>query len=75
MVVFGQKIMYLGKNCCIGAKVDVIQAKVVVFGLNGCIRAKWLCSGKSCFIQAKVVVLRANVLCSVKCGCIRAKCL
>ena len=39
MVLFGQTWLYSGKNGC-------IRAKVVVFGIGGCIRTKWLYSGK-----------------------------
>ena len=56
MVVFGQKLCYHGKSGFIGVtclysgkKVDL--GKVVVFGQNGCIRAK------VGLIRANVVVL------------------
>ena len=49
-LVVGQKWLYSCKSGC-------IQAKVVVFGQSGCIRAKWLYSGKSDCIMARVDVL------------------
>ena len=56
MVVIGRKWFYSGKS-------GYIKGKVVVFGQNGCIRAKvvvvgqnWIYSGKSGSIRAKVVV-------------------
>ena len=46
MVVFGQKLLYLGK-------VVLVWGKVVVFLESGSIFAKWLYSGKSGCIRAK----------------------
>ena len=59
VVLFGQKLLYSGESCCIGAK-------IVVFGQNGCNRAKWLYSGK-------VVVFGQKWLYLDKSGCTRAK--
>ena len=71
MVVIGQSVLF--------------WAKVVVFGKNVCIRAKWFNSGKLfVFVQnrlfsGKAVVfwqsscVRAKWFYSVKCGCVRAK--
>ena len=75
VVLFGQKYFYLGKRLCILANVFVLvqggcncakwlcSCKVVVFGQDGCVRAKVVVFGiklfywgKSSCIWAKVVV-------------------
>ena len=58
-------MVVIGQSGSIQAKV-VVFVKVVVFGLSGCIRARWLSSGKSGCVRAKVVVIGQS-------GCIWAK--
>ena len=78
VVLFGQKLLYSDKKCCIRAQ-WLYSGNVVVIGQSGCFRAKmvvcglkWLYSGKSgCFwdkwlYSGKVVALGQG-------GCIRAK--
>ena len=51
MVVIGQKWFYSGKSFTrvkvvnLRQKFCIFQAKVLVFGQSGCIRATWLYSG------------------------------
>ena len=49
--------LYLGKSCCIWAKLVVFGTKWLYLGKGGCIRSKWFYLGKSCLIRAKVVVI------------------
>ena len=49
VVAFGQKWLYSDKS-------GFIQAKVVVFGKSGCIRAKKVVCWQSGFIRVKVVL-------------------
>ena len=39
VIVFGQKLLYLGNSCFIRES-DCIRAKVVVLGQSGCVWAK-----------------------------------
>ena len=55
MVIFGQKMLYSGKSCC-------IRAEVVVVGQSGCIWAELEYSGKPGCIRAKVVVFLGKVI-------------
>ena len=72
MIVFGQKCLYSDRNGCIRAKVFVFF-NVVVFGQNGCIRAKVVEFLQNGCIRAKVVVF-FQVGCSrVKRCCILAE--
>ena len=77
MVVFGQKLLYLGKNACIRGKVVVFEKKwlysdkMVVFGQTGCIWARWLYLGKSGCYRVKVVVFGIKVVVFGQIGCIR----
>ena len=65
MVVFGQKLLYSVKICC-------IRAKWLYFGKKGCIRAKWLYSGKVVvFGHLGCIWAKANVF--VQNGFVRAK--
>ena len=59
MVVFGQS--------------GGIPAKVILFGLSTCNRAKWLLSCKNDCIREKVVVFGKQWLYCGKSGCIRKK--
>ena len=61
VVVFGQKLLYSGKNGCSWAKLDV-------FRQGGCFMTKRLFSGINSCIWAKLLFLCNS-------GCIRAKCL
>ena len=72
MVVFGQNWLYSGKS-------GSIQAKAVVFGQNGCIRARWFFwekvveFGQSGCVRVKVVVFGQKWLYWGKSGCNWAK--
>ena len=46
MVVFGQKMLYLGKSGCSRAKLVVFEHKWFYSDKSGSIRAKWLYLGK-----------------------------
>ena len=50
VVVLGQKLLYLGKNCC-------NWGKVVVFGQSGCIRSKVVVFGQTVCFWEKLVVI------------------
>ena len=51
------KVVVIGQNSCIRAKV-VVFGKVVVLGKNGCIRAKMVICGQRGYIPDKVIVFR-----------------
>ena len=59
MVVTGKKWLYSGKSSCNRAN-WLCSVKVLVIGLGGCIRLKWLFRGKSGCIRVKVVVFRQS---------------
>ena len=56
MVVFGVKLLYSGKSCCIRAKVVVIRVKWLNSGNLVVIGQKWFYSGESGCNCAKVVL-------------------
>ena len=56
-VVFGKKLLYSGKSCCICSK-TLYSAIEVVFGAK-------------CLLSGKVVVIGQKLLYSGKSGCIR----
>ena len=59
VVVFGQKLLYLGK--------------LVAFIQVGCIGARWLYSGKSGCIWGKKLLYSTKGILFVQIGCIQAK--
>ena len=65
MVVLGQKWLYSGKSCLSRAKL-LYSRNVVVFGQNGCIRAKVVVFGQSGCTRTNVVVFGQKWLCSGK---------
>ena len=68
MVIFGQKLLYLGKSGCNRKNVDVfrqkcfIWAKGVLFGQSGCNLAKLVVFRQSGCVRAKLVVFGQKVL-------------
>ena len=72
MDVFDQKLLYLGKVVVLGQN-GCIRAKVDEIGQGGCYPAKWLYSCKIGCNRVKVVLFRQKWLYSGKSGCIWAK--